>query len=218
MYLGASRHIKSFQKNISELKFLSFNEYFKNKIEKCTGAYSFIIKKTYIKDLLIRINNDTLKGQPFDLSCLGYLSNKYPSKTFFTDPHIFVPDITISNIRNPTNQIIFWNNLNINKSNYIIKKLGVICIWIEYNYNINLLEFQKYLQIFQPTYDVYFFTNILNNEIKKLYNIIKISQNDYNNNNFLNYIKNYKKIIKFNTSYEIFYFNNESLLFSINNV
>lgn len=218
LYLGTSRHIIPNENSLKNLKFKSFNNYFNNFPEKCTGAYSFIINKKHINDLIIRIHNETLYGQPFDLSCLGYISNKYPNKTYFTDPHIFVPDISISNIRNPTNQIIFWNNLNINKSNYIINKLGVISIWINYNYKINLIELQKYLQIFQPIYDIYFFSNFLNDELKKLYNIIKIEYCDYEDNIFFNKLKKYKKIIKIKLNFNINYFNDESLLFSINNV
>lgn len=128
LYFGISRHFKSDNLDTSNISFVSFNNKFGGKIEQCSGAYGFAISRDVVKLLLMRVQNETIKELPFDLFCLSYISKAYPNDSFVINPHLVIPNIESSNIRESFSQDIIWNLLETNKELYHMPFLGYVLI------------------------------------------------------------------------------------------
>jgi hypothetical protein len=129
LYFGTSRHFTSENLDTDNIKFVSFNEQFSGKPDMCSGAYGFILRRDMIPIVLMRILNKTLDDNPFDLFCLSYLGKVYPRECWVTNPHIVVPNIEGSNIRDGYSQTIVWDSLKTKKSFYNTEKeLGVLFV------------------------------------------------------------------------------------------
>lgn len=198
LYLGVSRHIKPKATNISECYFESFSDYFQNDIKKCSGAYGVIINRDVIKLILARAVNSTLYGKPFDLTCLGFISDQNPNTTYVMHPPLVVPDITQSNIRESTKQELFWKKLQVDKNKYNLCTIGTICVWIDTVTNI--IDFYKKLNSVKPAVSVVFFTDKLCDELLFIDKLKKCTNDIYNSKNIMNYLQHKKQIVRINTS------------------
>lgn len=203
LYFGVSRHIKPKVSNILDLQFESFNSYFNGDVKKCSGAYGVIINRNIVKVILARATNETLYGKPFDLTCLGFVGEHYPEKTFITHPPIIVPNITQSNIRNSNKQELLWRNLKINKNKYYALTIGTLCVWIDDTKDI--IGFYKKLNCIRPIVCVVFFSNEICDDIKFIDNLKKCTYTIYDSSKILNYLNCTKKIVRINTSYPLDY-------------
>lgn len=152
LYLGISRHFNSHQNDTKNISFVSFYDKFKDDIKMCSGAYGVIISRDQIKNILMRIDNTTIDEYPFDLYCLSYISKIYPNESFVTNPHLLIPYIENSNIRNGVSQNILWDTLKTNKCNYFIKNIGILYIINDNDDQDNL--FIKSLCCLTPFIDV----------------------------------------------------------------
>jgi hypothetical protein len=128
LYLGIGRYFVSNIELTDYIKFTSFDEKFPNNIQYCSGAYGFILERDVIKLVLMRINNETLNNLPFDLFCLSYIGKMYPKECFVTNPHIVIPNIEQSNIREGSDQNVVWRILKINKINYKCPTVGILFV------------------------------------------------------------------------------------------
>lgn len=137
LYLGTSRHFTSENLYTSEIAFCSIYDKFKNAFDMCSGAYGFILRRDMIPTVLMRINNETIENMPFDLYCLSYLAKIYPKECFVTNPHLVLPNVESSNIRESYEQPLVYNLLKTKKELYNINKtIGII--FIENNmYNLD---------------------------------------------------------------------------------
>ena len=130
IYYGVSTElnedIKGKNKTIIN-KHLSMNNFPTTKIH--TGAYAFILNRDVIPEVLERAESKDLIGKPFDVTCLGYLQQKYQDECFIVDPQLILADVASSNIRHIRNTEIFGKLMNWNYENYIIpSKLPLIVI------------------------------------------------------------------------------------------
>lgn len=165
LYFGTSRHFTSENLYTTNIKFVSFNEQFKNEPDLCSGAYGFILRRDMIPTVLMRIKNDTLENMPFDLFCLSYIGKTYPNECFVTNPHIIVPNIEGSNIRASYNQNIVWNTLMTKKELYHTNKvIGIMYVSTNVDTNIDTINhFNKTITCLTPIIKVVY----VNNQFKK---------------------------------------------------
>lgn len=140
LYFGISRYFKSDNLDINNIIFTSFDQKFGENIELCSGAYGFVISRDMIKVLLTRINNETIREMPFDLYCLSYISKIYPTESFVMNPHLVVPNIESSNIRESFSQEAMWKSLLANKKMYYMPFLGYMIINVINNKKIKISE------------------------------------------------------------------------------
>lgn len=161
LYFGISRHFIS--DNTSEkIIFKSFSENFEqNKIDLCSGAYGFAIHRDMLDIINMRINNETIKDMPFDLFCLSYISKMYPNESFVMNPHLVVPNIETSNIREKFSQDVVWKMLHTEKNLYVMPFLGYLYInTSKSDINCNKFElFDKSLRSLEPLIKIVYFDN-----------------------------------------------------------
>ena len=188
LYLGVSRHIKSKKESIDNHIFESFNDYFKKDPQKCSGAYGFIINRDIIPIALARIDNKSLYGKPFDLTCLGYISVNNPDTTYIMHPPLVIPRIDISNIREPKPQEIFWKAMKINKSLYnVYESVFALCVWIDTDSDIKNID--KILNSIKPFISIWYFSDNIKNNMKNLNNLKKCSYKEYLTENINRFFK-----------------------------
>lgn len=85
-----------------------------------SGAYGVIIHRSVLKSIISKSNDPFLFNKPFDIYSLGHIQLSYPDECFICDPQIVIPMITISDIRDPRDQDLFWNYCHINPDEYML--------------------------------------------------------------------------------------------------
>lgn len=156
LYLGISRHFISSETSTDNLSFISFKENFGEKIDLCSGAYGFILSRDMISIVLMRIANETLKDFAFDLFCLSYIGKTYPTECFVINPHIVVPDIEHSNIRDGNSQSIIWRQLGANLTNYQITTMGYA--YVKTDVNADTKYFDKMMMSLTPLIKIIYYS------------------------------------------------------------
>lgn len=113
LYLGVSSNLEMKPNNELHIRNLPTDKIY-------TGAYSFIIKREMVKIALERAKDMMLKYKPFDVTCLGYLQQKYSKQCFITNPQLILADVSGSNIRHNRKQEIFNKNMGWNINDYYL--------------------------------------------------------------------------------------------------
>lgn len=124
----------------------------------CSGAYSVIINRNILPQLISYCKNPSLEKYPFDNSCLGKIQIKYPKQCFICNPPLIVPDVTYSNIRKSYDQNIYWNNCKIVPELYIFPNYHFLFVIVDDCLN-KIKYFKDLYKLFHPYYKIFFLVN-----------------------------------------------------------
>lgn len=146
IYLGVSRPL---DKTVTQQTNFSNIKQFRSITQPLSGAYGVIIHKSIINSLIRRSNDPFLYERPFDVCTLGHVQLSYPHDCYICDPQIVIPDITVSDIRQPRSQNIFEKICNISIKDYILCEF--IPFYVLSFGNIQKIEqFKPLLSMFIP--------------------------------------------------------------------
>lgn len=179
-----------------------------------TGAYSVIIHRSIIPELIDKANDELLKYEPFDYTCLGYIQKKYIDKCFITIPQLIITDVSSSNIRHNRNQQSFIKSMNWNIDNYVIEKK--IPFYVLTGNNITKLDkFIKLLNCFVPLIDIIVvYIGTINATIKNKLDNLHINGTKnivINENSLKNKLVTLNNYIKSNTTTNYYFLCNTSI-------
>lgn len=186
-----------------------------------SGAYGVIIHRSIMQSLINRSNDPLLYNRPFDIYSLGHVQLCQPDDCYICYPQLVIPDITISDIRNPRSQDTFWRLCHVNKEHYILHDflplyvltdtnedkikqfIGIISIFIPYVRPIFICKNNENVisKLCDNAYEIICVNNFSNDTIKQiiLFNKYAIT------NIYVNWTKNIDNIFdtKINTFYKI---------------
>lgn len=217
IYMGVSCNVSSEQYKLDklEIKPLPKTGY------RLSGAYGVIIHRSIMPSLINRSNDPLLYNRPFDIYSLGHVQLCQPNNCYICYPQLVIPDITISDIRNPRSQDAFWRICHIDKDQYVQHETLPLYVLADTNED-KIKQFIGILSIFIPFVRPIFICKNGENIIPKLcdnaYETICIDQFSDNNikkiitfdkyaltNIYVNWTKNINNIfdVKTNIKYEI---------------
>jgi hypothetical protein len=135
-----------------------------------SGAYGVIIHRSIMQSMIYRSDDPNLYNKPFDIYTLGHFQTRHPLECYVCHPQIVVPDITISDIRNPRSQNDFWELCHVNKSDYLLHESLPLYILTDSN-ELKIRQFINILSMFIPYVKPIFVHSVLceENTVVKLY-------------------------------------------------
>lgn len=174
IYLGVSCSCSKepYSENTLKIQFLPQNGY------RYSGAYGVIIHRSILQSLINRSNDPTLYNRPFDVYTLGHVQARFPKDCYICQPQLVVPDISISDIRNPRSQNAFWELCHVNKSEYILPQSIPMYVLTDTNEQ-KIKQFIGIVSMFIPYVIPIFVCDNDNEVIEKtygdVYNVIHVS-------------------------------------------
>lgn len=212
IYMGVSCYVHEQQNNCHfEIRELPQTRY------RYSGAYGVVIHRSIINSIIRKSNDSFLYNRPFDIATLGHIQLSYPNECFICSPQLVIPNITISDIRNPRSQNIFWSLCHIDEAQYVFHK-SIPLFVLSDDSELLIDKFISLLTIFVPyVHPVFICTNnnnIIASKYENAYEVIYLSDFSHNaikdvldtqteyaiTNIYVNWTKNIHNIFDGNTN------------------